>query len=358
MPMNDSVSLMDGYSGDELENSGNGSRGSSATSNMSTHGRHINGWTHELERLLISWAEKASGYAWLHNQSISMYKHRNLWLTIPAAFFAYISASTTLLINDHDQDSVTWRQVVAGLGSLFAGMLINFQELFTFKELSEQHRLSKLGFLAFFRDISCELSIPKAQRKEANEYVTLKRLEMDKLLEHAPDIPPILVEKFDKLFAGVKMHKPDVVSRLQTIVPHISPLPSENRPQRHYTPHNNPAYMSLHGYEVDNEDRRVNSKRRPIKLQFNTQRDMTMPWASAKRDGVGEVRELVEIVNSETNSETEANPDALPSVLDAAESSLDDSDSEDGSGNASKPNRRHSAAGGPDNRGPSRIGIV
>jgi hypothetical protein len=360
MPSAETASLMDGYSGDELDNCGSGTGGSSVDSRVSTHGKHTNGWTRELERLLISWAEKASGYAWLHNQSIALYKYRNLWLTIPAAFFAYTSASTTLLVNNNDNDGVTWQQVVAGLGSLFAGMLINFQELFTFKELSEQHRLSKLGFLAFFRDISCELSIPKAQRKEANEYVTMKRLEMDKLLEHAPDIPPRLVDKFDTLFAGVQMHKPDVVSRLQTIVPHISPLPGEHRSQRHYIPHNNPAHLGPHGYEVDNEDRRADSKRRPLKLQFNTEQDMTLPWASARRNGSGggEVSELVEIANSESNSETEAAPDAYPSVPDAVESSLDGSESGDGTGNEREPKRRRAAAGSANDRRSSRVGIV
>jgi len=354
----ETASLMDGYSGDELDNCG--SNESSMGSGVSTHGKHINGWTRELERLLISWAEKASGYAWLHNQSIALYKHRNLWLTIPAAFFAYTSASTTLLVNNNDDNSVTWQQVVAGLGSLFAGMLINFQELFTFKELSEQHRLSKLGFLAFFRDISCELSIPKAQRKEANEYVTMKRLEMDKLLEHAPDIPPRLVNKFDTLFAGVKMHKPDVVSRLQTIVPHISPLPGERQPHRHHTPHDKPTYLGPHGYEVDNEDRRTKSKRRPLKLQFNTDEDMTLPWASARRGGGnGEVSELVEIVNSDSNSETEAAPEASASVPDAVESSLDGSESGNVTGNEHESRRRWAAAGGhADDRQSPRVGIV
>lgn len=353
----ETASLMDGYSSDELGNSG----GSSAGSGVSTHDKHTNGWTRELERLLISWAEKASGYAWLHNQSIALYKHRNLWLTIPAAFCAYISASTTLLVNNNDDDNgVTWQQVVAGLGSLFAGMLINFQELFTFKELSEQHRLSKLGFLAFFRDISCELSIPKAQRKEANEYVTLKRLEMDKLLEHAPDIPPRLVDRFDTLFAGVKMHKPDVVSRLQTIVPHISPLPGEQKPRRHHTPHNNPAYLGPDGYEVDNEDRRADSRRRPLKLQFNTEQDMTLPWASARRGGGGgEASDLVEIANSESNSETEAGPGGCVSVPDAVESSLDGSENGDGTGNEREPKRRRAAAGGNADGGrPPRVGVV
>jgi len=347
---------------DDIDNSDVGSNGDNDGSDnvptKSMRRKHTNGWTQELERLLISWAEKASGYAWLHNQSIAMYKHRNLWLTIPAAFFAYTSASTTLLMNNGNEDGVTWQQVVAGLGSLFAGMLINFQELFTFKELSEQHRLSKLGFLAFFRDISCELSIPKAQRMVANEYVTMKRLEMDKLLEHAPDIPPILIEKFDVLFAGVQMHKPDVVSRLQTIVPHISPLPGKNKPLQHYPPQNNPVYPSAYDYEIDNEDRRSNSRRRPLKLQFNTRRNMSLPWTSANRGGTGVVSELVEIANSEANTETEANSERIPSVLDAAESSQDGSDNGDGSDNASEHKRRHSAAGGSNDRGSSRVGII
>lgn len=310
---------MDNYISDRLGNSG--SSVSSSGSRASTHRHHNNGWTQELEQLLVSWAEKASGYAWLHNHSIAMYKHRNLWLTIPAAFCAYISASIMFFVNNNDD--VTWQHKVAGLGSLFAGMLINFQELFTFKELSEQHRLSKLGFLVYFRDISCELSIPKVQRKEANEYVTLKRLEMDKLLEHAPDIPPKLVDKFDKFFAGVKMHKPDVVSRLQTIIPHTSPESGERRLHRYNTPYNNSAYLETHGYEVDNDAKRAERKRRPLKLQFNTQHDTMLPWAST--DG-GKVNELVEIANSEHSSDTEAVPETFPSVPNVVETSLDGSE--------------------------------
>jgi hypothetical protein len=233
---------------------------------------HTNGWTPELESLLVAWAEKASGYAWLHNRSIALFKHRNLFLTIPAALFAYMAAATTLMAAEESEKS--WRTVVAGLGSLVSGMLINFQELFTFKELSEQHRLSQLGFLAFFRDISCELSVPKAQRKEASEYVTLKRLEMDKLLEHAPDIPPGIVASFDERFAEVNMHKPDVVSRLQTVIPHLSPLPPGSD--------------------------RTAPHRRPLNLDFRPGRDIVVPWEARTT-----VTDLVEIANSDSSSDHE-----------------------------------------------------
>jgi hypothetical protein len=235
---------------------------------------HINGWTKELEQLLIAWAEKASGYAWLHNKSIALYKNRNLYLAVPAALFAYTSATVTLMTTDyHDAQ---WRTIVAGLGSLISGILINFQELFTFKELSEQHRLSQLGFLAFFRDISCELSVPKRQRKEASEYVTLKRLEMDKLLEHAPDIPPRIVKEFDEKFASANLHKPDVVSRLQTVVPHSSPDPNCEQ-KGTLKPKINRSAMNL---------------------DFRPSQEATVPW-EARAD----VHRLVEIANSETSSD-------------------------------------------------------
>ena len=244
-------------------------------------GSGANGWTSELEGLLIAWAEKASGYAWLHNRSIALFKHRNLFLTVPAALFAYMSAATTLMTANANEGS--WRVIVAGLGSLISGMLINFQELFTFKELSEQHRLSQLGFLAFFRDISCELSVAKNQRKEANEYVTLKRLEMDKLLDHAPDIPPQIVRAFDEKFIDVKMHKPDVVSRLQTVIPHASPLP----PGTQHTM----------------------TSRRPLKLDFRPGRSMIVPWGGA--DDRADVSDLVEIANSDSHSQTGSDPEDL-----------------------------------------------
>ena len=239
---------------------------------------HINGWTVELENLLIAWAEKASGYAWLHNRSIALFKSRNMYLAVPAAMFAYTSASVTLLTSQYSNSE--WRPVVAGLGSLISGMLIQFQELFTFKELSEQHRLSQLGFLSFFRDISCELSIPKQQRREASEYVTLKRLEMDKLLDHAPDIPPKIIEQFDAKFGRVNTHKPDVVSRLQTVIPHNSPKPpAQSRTKKNTT----------------------GQKKSEINLDFRPGREVDVSW-EARTD----VSQLIEIANSDTHSDRDS----------------------------------------------------
>ena len=57
-------------------------------------------WTDELEQLLVTWAEKASGYAWLHQKSAILFKKKNLCISIPSCIFGYLSGITLLLSND------------------------------------------------------------------------------------------------------------------------------------------------------------------------------------------------------------------------------------------------------------------
>ena len=92
--------------------------------------------------------------------------------------------------------------------------------MFTFKEESERHRIACLRFSAFFREISCELSMEPNVRNAANDYITLKRLEFDKILEQAPDIPSAIINIFNKKFKTLSVHKPDAASGIQTIIPY------------------------------------------------------------------------------------------------------------------------------------------
>ncbi len=174
-------------------------------------------WTPEQQRLLINWAEKATGYAWLHNRSVNYFKNRNLYIAIPASFFGYIAGATSFISSG---DSSIYLSTVIGVCGILAGLLTNFQEIFTFKELGEQHRISALRFLSFFRDISCELSIHPDHRTDPIEYITMKRMELDKLLEQSPMPPQSIIDEFNRKFKKVEIHKPDLANNLQTIIPY------------------------------------------------------------------------------------------------------------------------------------------
>jgi len=174
-------------------------------------------WTTQQEQLLITWAEKASGYAWLHNRSVNYFKHRNLYISIPASIFGYIAGAATLLTNDLNNHSTI--KGLIGISGIIAGLLTNFQEMFTFKEESEKHKISSLRFLSFFREISCELSMEPAHRNVPGDFITMKRLEFDKMLEQSPNIPQTIADTFNAKFKNISLHKPDIVNGLQTILP-------------------------------------------------------------------------------------------------------------------------------------------
>lgn len=181
-------------------------------------------WTDPLEQLLVTWAEKASGYAWLHQRSANTYKNRNLCISIPASIFGYVSGITILLSNDifnncnnHSNGPII--RGFIGITAITAGILSNFQEMFTFKEECEKHRIAALRFLSFFREISCELSLDPKYRSAPMDYITLKRFEFDKILEQSPDIPNCIIKQFNDKFKNLSIHKPDPTIGLQTIIP-------------------------------------------------------------------------------------------------------------------------------------------
>ena len=44
------------------------------------YGESIVNWTTQQEQLLITWAEKASGYAWLHNRSVTLFLNIEIYI--------------------------------------------------------------------------------------------------------------------------------------------------------------------------------------------------------------------------------------------------------------------------------------
>ena len=89
-------------------------------------------WTDEQEQLLINWAEKASGYSWMHNKSIQYFRRLSLYISIPASIFGYLAGTTTFISSNLDNNQIL--RAIIGLSGIIAGLLTNFQEIFTFKE--------------------------------------------------------------------------------------------------------------------------------------------------------------------------------------------------------------------------------
>lgn len=175
-------------------------------------------WCNDHERLLLTWCERASGYAWLHSQSHTYYKKWSSYISIPSGILSYIAGGTTLLTSD--SFTTLWVRGFIGVCGVLAGVLTSFQQTSNYKELSEQHRISSLRFLSFYRDINTELKLTPNQRTSVVEYITMKRLELDKMLEQSPHIPEKIIARFNEYFKNNLVYKPQLANELQTFVPY------------------------------------------------------------------------------------------------------------------------------------------
>lgn len=179
---------------------------------MATVGNVV--WTEEHERLLVSWAERASGYRWLHDKAAKLYDRYGMYINIPASVIGYLSGGT-ILANAADSNDVL--RFVLGFLTIAGGLLANLQATLQYKEYAERHRLSSNHYASFFRNISAELSLEPEFRENPILYIQSKRAEFDKMTEQSPPIPEAIIRRFNQAFAGTSVHKPEITNGLHTI---------------------------------------------------------------------------------------------------------------------------------------------
>jgi hypothetical protein len=172
-------------------------------------------WTHTEEELLAGWAERASGYRWLHDQTSKHYDKYNKMLEIPVSILSYLSGGAILSGTMGDDSSIRF---FIGTISILGGVLTNVQTALRWKELAEKHRLVGNLFSAYHRNITAELSLDPLFRIPPIDYIRQKRTEFDRLVEQSPPVPPIVIAEFNAKFREIKMAKPDITNGIHPVI--------------------------------------------------------------------------------------------------------------------------------------------
>ena len=181
-------------------------------------------WCPKQEQLLIRWAEKAAGYRWLHNHARMFYKKQNDWLSYPCIIissitgvggFAVLSPNDQNMTSDQKQKIVIFQYFFAFM-NVIAGILTSISKFNNSSRMMEAHSVMSVQYSKFYRNIDMELSLETKYREDVLEFVNKVRLEYDRLLDEAPDIPGHTIEAFNETFPG-KENKPDVCNGLSII---------------------------------------------------------------------------------------------------------------------------------------------
>jgi hypothetical protein len=179
--------------------------GSAATDKKPAKKYH-NGWTRQLENLVAEWADKASCYQWMHQKTEVRFQKYNYYFTIPVIIMSTLTGTANFATSSIVSTEEQAKLVTFGIGaiSIIAGVISTVANFLRYAQGSEAHRVAAISWGKFQRFISIELSLHPNERMDAMAFLKMGRIELDRLIEQSPPIPPDTVEQFIIAFKDKK----------------------------------------------------------------------------------------------------------------------------------------------------------
>lgn len=157
-------------------------------------------WSQPLELLVASEGEKCRGLAWINQKAETYYAHRANAIAIPVIILSTLAGTASVGSSSLFQGDTQISSVVIGLVSIGVGILNTISSYFSWSRKSEAHRIAYLQYSKLFSIIRVEMSLPRAERQEAEILLKQIRDGMERLAETTPSPPPSILQEFNRHF--------------------------------------------------------------------------------------------------------------------------------------------------------------
>ena len=161
-----------------------------------------NGWGTQLENLAAEWADKAACYQWMHEKTEGRFVIYNMYLTIPVIILSTLTGTANFGVQSllPDPSYGKYASAIIGGVSLISGMISTLANFLRYAQASESHRVAAISWGKVQRFVSTELALHPNERMDAMSFLKMARIELDRLIEQAPIIPPNIIRLFKKEF--------------------------------------------------------------------------------------------------------------------------------------------------------------
>ncbi len=177
-----------------------------------------NGWTRQLEILVSEWADKAACYRWMHEKTEARYSRYNMWFTIPVIVLSTLTGTANFGVNDllPDQSMQKYSSAAIGGVSIIAGIITTIANFLRYAQGSEAHKVAGVSWGKFQRFISTELALHPNERMDAMSFLKMGRVELDRLIEQSPTIPPAVIKLFEHEFRNkTDIKRPEIAGGIE-----------------------------------------------------------------------------------------------------------------------------------------------
>lgn len=177
-------------------------------------------WSQPLEQLVASEGEKCRGLAWINQKAEVYYAHRANAIAIPVIILSTLAGTASVGSSSLFQGDTQISSVVIGLVSIGVGILNTISSYFSWARKAESHRIAYLQYSKLFSIIRVEMSLPRAERQEAEVLLKQIRDGMERLAETTPSPPPSILEEFNRHFKDEdkSISRPVEVNGLQKVL--------------------------------------------------------------------------------------------------------------------------------------------
>ena len=180
-------------------------------------------WSETTEQLLVGWADIATCYKWLHDQSYRMFEKKNFSFSIPIIILSTVTGTLSVgMTSIVPEEWVHTAQIAVGGINIFTGIISTLQNFFHYAQLSEAHLNAGIGWSKLQRNIAIELSVDRKFRKDADTFIRVCRADYDRLLEQSPTVPDKVINLFKTTFKKNKeLIRPDICDHLQHVTVYV-----------------------------------------------------------------------------------------------------------------------------------------
>ena len=167
-------------------------------------------WNSNEEDILQVWAEKASGWAWLHDKSQRFYLQQSNIFTYPSIILNTVSGGIGFL---GKSENFGYLPYIIAVMNIISAILMSFQKFLRSTENAELHSRYFSVFSSYSRKIALELTLNPEDRRECIDFCKQCKDDYDKAVAESPQIPDKIILLFKKEFPNEK-NKPEVANGL------------------------------------------------------------------------------------------------------------------------------------------------
>jgi hypothetical protein len=170
-------------------------------------------WNYDQEEILKMWAEKASGWAWLHEKAARYYNSISNHLTYPNIIISTLAGGIGLAVVGADSAYAKYIEYIVAGSHIFCATLTSLTRYMRSSEIAEIHSHMNKVFSTFSRKIVLELTLKPEDRRDSIEFCKACRDEYDKLVTDSACIPTEVIQLYKEKYKDTK-YKPEVCNGL------------------------------------------------------------------------------------------------------------------------------------------------